>query len=341
MSRPAGVLEVDHVLNVCQRRCDDLGVTVRYANVETASTDGHNITLPYVNHPITQQTLDRLYGFVIHECGHHLRPEAFAILEAAQPPKHLQAIYNIIEDDGMERERAMAWLGDRKALGIMNEGLVREVGDSWTQEDVILEPEPIATMLLGQLSRLEWDDYSQGATSALLRSLPSNVLELFNELKDEGWISKLRATQTALHTWHVACDLAIRLYPDNPESEYNEIRTAGEAGAKGEGSVRDISGDTMQQGKVDEEGEPSEDETDDTRVISWRDVVLSEHEVNKDAPPGGVAINWKGYGDTSKAFVMPTNQINIVDLSLTISEIEDKVGYYYGKGASLEEVYAH
>ena len=121
MSNKASVLDVDKVLNVCQSRCDDLGVNVRFdARAPTACTDGSTITLPYVGHPITKDSLDELYGMVIHECGHHLRPEAFKYLKAATPPAHVCALFNIVEDDGMERERAKAWRGDCKALSTMN-----------------------------------------------------------------------------------------------------------------------------------------------------------------------------------------------------------------------------
>ena len=340
MIRPAGVLEVDRILNVVQRRCDDLGVNVVFSfHAKTASTDGRTITLPYVHHPTTQEDLDRLYGYVIHECGHHLRPKAFDILNTAQPPEHLAALFNIIEDDGMERERAMAWLGDRKALGIMNEGLTRQFSASLSERTTDKESiKPLVAMLLSQMSRLEWDDYSQGAVSSLLRNLPIEVKELFNELENEGWVKKFRNTTTETDTWNVSVDLAKRLYPDNDQSEYESIRQAGIDGANGEGEPRDTSKDTMQQADGDkskDEGEGNNsEEVDDTRVVSWRDVVLSDHDINKDAPPGGVAIDWEGYGHKEKAYVMPTNKINVIDLSRDRDDLYAEAAPYYRSSKS-------
>ncbi len=103
----AGVFDVAHTSAVIHRRCNDLGVNLVFGQAHgVAHTDGKTITLPALMQPITQDGLDTLYGYVIHECGHHLRPEAFKILHSAQPPEHVCALYNILEDDGMERDRA-------------------------------------------------------------------------------------------------------------------------------------------------------------------------------------------------------------------------------------------
>lgn len=343
---PVGVLEVDHILNVCQRRSKDMGITVKYDHsIKTACTDGKNILLPYISHPVSQLALDRLYGFVIHECGHHLRPKSFNILNSAQPPEHLAAIYNIVEDDGMERDRAIEWMGDCKALSIMNEGIVRELTTIWDKllkkgKESEVPAEPLATMIIGQLSRLEWDEYSQGALSPLIRSLPKQVKELLSELEDEGWVERFRHTKDETDTWNVSCDLIKRLYPDHDQDEYEQIRQAGLDGADTEhGPKRDSSGDKnpcpfTREGEGEGEGDsPAIEPSDSIDVISWRDVVLSEHAINKDGAPGGVAIDWEGYDSGTPAYVMPTARTNVIDLSQ--GSIEDHVrkshGYHSGE----------
>jgi hypothetical protein len=201
-SRQATVLEVDKVLVVAQRRCKDLGVSVVFdENAPTAYTDGQRITLPYVGQPITKELLDVLYGEVIHETGHHLRPSAFRILRAAQPPEHLCALYNIVEDDGMERERAQEWLGDAKALSIMNSIILQKAQASWKEklnkaDPSKLDPAPLAAMLIGQKSRLEWDDYSGPHIEGVINAMPKEVQKLVNELTNEGWVRKFQSTTT-------------------------------------------------------------------------------------------------------------------------------------------------
>lgn len=161
MTTNAHPMQVDHVLVCAQRRCEDLNIDVTFSDrAQTAYTNGQSIVLPAIAQPITVKQLDTLYGQIIHETGHHLRPEAFKILAAAKPPEHLCALYNIVEDDGMERERAEAYRGDAKALSVMNTHLVSELGEAW-QEKASLDsdeqdPAPLACLALNQLSRLQW-----------------------------------------------------------------------------------------------------------------------------------------------------------------------------------------
>jgi len=82
--------------------------------------------------------------------------------------------------------------------------------------------------------------------------------------------------------------------------------------------------------KSEDEGKGNDSkEGRSTEVVSWRDVVLSEHAINDNSPPGGVTIDWDGFKGESKAFVMPTNKINIVDLSGTKAETKEAAGCYY------------
>ena len=328
MSKYSSVMDVDHVLTVCQRRCEDLGVSVRFDHeATTAYTNGVDIVLPMVKHPITKDGLDVMYGQVIHETGHHLRPEAFDILKAAQPPTHLMSLFNITEDDGMERERALAWKGDRSALSHMNALILEEVGTAWAEHFATStepqDPAPIASMVIGQLSRLEWDDESAVYVKKLLSILPNEVRELVDELENEGWALRFRGTATPSETWNLAVDLAKRLYPNNPEQEYEEIREAGNRGANDPNATpRDTSGDTMDKpsdtpAAGEETPSGGGDETLDGQCISWKDVVVSEHNdwgKNEDGT-GRLGITWEGRIPTGGNAIMPAYKVNVVDLA--------------------------
>ena len=325
------VLDVNHVLSVCQRRCADHGISVRFdSKADTAYTDGTNIVLPIPCHPIDKDALDTLYGMVIHETGHHLRPEAFNILNAARPPTHLSCLFNITEDDGMERERALAWKGDRVALAHMNALLIEEIAVKWAEhfnQPVLAgtpkqDPAPVAAMTLGQLSRLQWDDESGTYIKKLLAMLPTEVSKLVTELEDEGWVRRFRATATPAQTWDLAVDLAKRLYPNNKEEEYEEIREAGHKGADTRnGTPRDTTSDTMgdAQGKPeaskDKDGAKASDS--DGETISWKDCVVSEHKHNEkgNEEPGNLGITWKGRVKRGGVAIMPPNKVNVVDMS--------------------------
>lgn len=335
----ASVLDVDHILNICQRRCGDLGVGFRWDPwANTAYTDGNTICFPVPAQPITKPQLDILYGFVIHECGHHLRPEAFEILKAAYPPQHVASLYNIVEDDGMERERGAEWRGDKTGLSRMNSLLIQEAADKWclalAEGNDKQEPEPLAALMIGQMSRLNWDNMSDTAVTALLNNYPTDAQQLVQDLVDEGWVERFRETETPHDTWDVAIDLAKRLYPDRDQEEYEEIRAAGHS-MEGQ---RDDSDSTMPDkiGGSEDQGEQGEEEGDAVQsqddasngdeqceagskdgqghTVSWKDCVLSDHTEFVEGGEGGpMGITWAGRIPTGGVKLMPTDQVNVYD----------------------------
>lgn len=332
-------MDVDHTLAVAARRCEDVGVSVRFdPRARTAYTDGTNIVIPAPAQPINRDALDTLYGQIIHETGHHLRKEAFDILRSAKPPKHLAALYNIVEDDGMERERALEWRGDAKALSVMNDLLIREITDSWrknanTSEENGQDPAPLACLALNQLSRLEWDMVSDVGARSFIKFLPDHAKDLLTELESEGWVNKLRATKNEHDTWDLAVDLAKRLYPEEDQDEYEEVR---ESGHSMEG-VRDDSDSSFDdaQSKPSQSGgeEPTTDSTEqegegangegiaepsegEGRTVSWEHCVLSEHnEWAKDQVGGPLGITWEGRVPVGGARLAPTHLINVIDMA--------------------------
>jgi cobalamin biosynthesis protein CobT len=340
MTKLASVIDVDHVLRVAQRRCEDHGVNVVFDYwATTAMSNGQTITLPAIRQPITQASLDKLYGYTIHECGHHTRSEAFDILNKAQPPDHVCAIFNILEDDGMERQVASTWAGDHKALSTMNSLLLDEVSRSWASaiaehgDDKVSAspPEPLATMCIGQLSRLVWDTDADTVVDRLVKSMPATTKALLSALSDEGWVQRSRDTTTPMEVWDLTIDLVKRLYPNDDPNKYEDIREAGKNGKPGD---RDKDGDPSLCGgsQGDEQGSEAKDEADnadeegDGQVVSWKDVVLSEHNEWEpaDGKPGHLGIDWTGYldGDPTGVQLMPTNLVNVVDLAKA-----DDVGY--------------
>lgn len=336
MNKIAHPCDVDHVLNICQARCEDLNVRVEWDYTGTyCHTNGSTIMLPMVSQPITVEQLDTLYGQVIHETGHHLRADAFKILKAAKPPAHLCSLFNIVEDDGMERERALAWRGDRKALSVMNDLMITEITDKWTASADLegSDPAPLACLAMNQLSRLEWDVVSDVAATRYISKLPDKAKDLLAELESEGWVTKLRATKTPQDTWDLAVDLAKRLYPEEDQDEYEEIREAGHSmeGCRddsdssfedAQSKLGENQGDHADDGPSaagDGEGD-AEDEskvsTNEGRTVGWEHCVLSEHnEWEKDRVGGELGITWEGRLSTRGAALAPTKLINVIDLS--------------------------
>lgn len=315
------VVDVNNLTNIIHNRCEDLGVTVEFdPHAPTAYTNGKHIVLPAISQPFTREKMDTLYGYTIHECGHHMRPDCFKILNSARPPQHLCALYNIIEDEGMERERSAEWAGDMKALCTMNDILIRKVTDKWKP---ILEkgkegkagPEPLSALNVQQLARLSWDKVSGASIELMMKLMPPDVAALTDTLVKEGWVQRYRDTVTPHDTWDVAVDLAKRLYPGK-DKEYDKIRATGH---KMSAKARDSSKDTFAD-KQDKKGKKATKPkgTEEGMVINWKDCVLSQHNEWEAAtgPAGNIGIDWEGMlTDVGGVKLMPLKMINVVDMS--------------------------
>lgn len=335
-------LEVEHAVAIAQRRCEDQGVQLVFSAWErTACTNGQTITIPALKQPITKKQLDILRGYIIHETGHHLRPTAFSILKQAQPPEHLCSLMNITEDDSMERQQAGAWAGDRQGLALMNRLILGDLIQEWKAQNALGNPEsakPLACLYLNQLSRLEWDEHSEIAIRNLYLAYPQPVRDLIDELEPEGWVGRLRATKTPEDSWNLAIDLAKRLYPGKDEA-YERIRNAGlgDSGPDTEANNQFEDSQTASQsgqGSVSNvpSGTPDEQDTaagTEGGVVSWKDIVLSEHnEWEASHSDGGLGPDWRGYKSTGDAGLMPLSEVNVVDLGKSRSSRGNDRWYY-------------
>ena len=138
----ASVLEVDRVQEIIRRRCERFNIRVDWdRKINTAVTSNeppgtgydYRIRIPAIESPCTKEDLIRTYMYVVHECGHLLRPEVFEISLRERPCEELQSIFNIIEDDSMEREVASRNLGDARTLGEGNAILCKDGEIFWTE----------------------------------------------------------------------------------------------------------------------------------------------------------------------------------------------------------------
>lgn len=352
MSKEASVLDVDHITNVLHRRCQSHGISLEWSrSANIAMTNGQRIILPRIRQPVTKEALDNLYGFVIHECGHHSRPEAFDIINAAKPPEALAAMMNIIEDDGMEREVAQMYSGDAKALGEHNARTIKEIGELWQQQSAewpkdLTEQDvaPMAVTALSQLSRVEWDSWSNTNRHIFMNNLHPVATKLTDDLVNEGWVERMEQTQDPHDSWDLSIDLVKRLYPESDDDMLEQLREKGHSGIPDdEGEGEEGKGD----GEDDGEGQPGEATPGDDgegsgectsaqqgqgergpltdaegklpgegTIVHWKEAVASQHDEWKpkdpNAPAGNVGIDWTDYS-TGRVVLMPQKLINVVD----------------------------
>jgi len=302
---------------------------------KTAMTNGKEIIIPSPKHPVTVDAMDKLYGFVIHECGHHSRPDAFKILAALKdPPQELCALFNICEDDGMEREVANSYIGDAVGLGKANSVILGELVEEWktveyppnvTEQQVA----PISVCGLAQLSRLEWDAVSNASRNAFFASMHPTAQKLINALHQEGYVDKLLATEDEHDTWDLAVDLYKRLFPERDQDEAEQHRKDGHSmepappdesneseSNAGSDTADKQDGDVGESDLQDGEDDDSEATKQEGTVVSWKDAVLSEHNEWKPKEDGEIAgnvgIDWTDYTQGEVA-LMPQNMVNVID----------------------------
>jgi hypothetical protein len=343
----ASVLEVDNVQAIIKRRAENFNVEVVWdRHTPTALTTNipdrpgwYKIKIPSIRSPVSKEDLIRTYMYVVHECGHLMRPKVWDICIAAQPPEALQSLFNIVEDDSMERDVANRHLGDARTLGEGNAIMCKDGEIYWKQavQDAKAEGytfteeslKPMIAMSIQIMARREWDGWSREAADSWLKVMPVEGMNLMVDLVKEGWVDKLRATKTEYDSWNVACDLYDRLYPPtskDDEQEREEIREAGNTG-----EARDTSEDEGGKQRADGEGDEGDDSSSDDEgsveghenaddqgyVINWKDIVMSEHSSEEFSyPTGGAAgITYEGRQPNGKIGFAPDSENHVVDLT--------------------------
>lgn len=352
MNKNASVLDVDHVVNILQRRCNDQGIQLRWTDdQEMAATNGKQIILPKIQQPVTKAALDKLYGFVIHEAGHHTRPEIFDIARGALEKgatDGMMALLNIIEDDAMEREVSSKYRGDASALGNLNSTILDELAEQLTtltipDEATEQDLAPMSACGLSQLSRTNWDGYSTKARAKYFGALPDKAADQVNTLASEGWHERMQQVTDPHSAWDLTMDLYKRLYPDADDDELEEIREAGHQGppedseGKGEGSSEgddDATAGEARDGDGTAQGDTGEEEGDNKgkatggegKVVHWKDFVLSEHnewKAKEEGQFGSIGIDWTDYDGDGTLMLMPQHLVNVVDCRKGHGNIHD------------------
>ena len=353
----ASILEVDRVQEVIRRRCERHRVQVVWSNsIDTAVTSNcvpgsaydFIIKLPAIQSPITKEQLIRTYMYVVHECGHLLRPEVFDISIREQPCPELQAIFNILEDDCMERYVASLSLGDAKVLGEGNAIMCKDGEMYWREQvqearakGIVFDEEslkPMICMAIQMMSRRDWDGWSREAYDNWLKCMPEEGMDLTTALVKEGYVDRLRACVTVDDVWALSLDLFDRLYPDKPQFS-PPTPPQGKGKGKGQGSSA-TEGDDGGEGDADGSGtEEAEAEEGEGYVINWKDVLWSQHDDGKqnhgNGGPAGITFEGKPEDQKGVAF-SPHNEIAVQPLYVKGYELPDHEYRYKRRGRAAK-----
>jgi cobalamin biosynthesis protein CobT len=293
--------------------------------------------------PITAKQLKLLITQAIHEPGHQLRAESLRLLEEARLPKGhpIGALWNIVEDECMERVVQAQWRGDRKGLVEGHVVLCEATAESWAQgkaegkmpgENSI---KSMASYIMAIRSRRDWDYCAEANEDLIRRQVPDQVNELADALISEGWADRIAKGGDEHEAKQIAYDLFERLYPGQKAEDQEQQKGSGQG----------------QSGS--DEGEPSEDtdtaggegsEFDDTEgtdpatgkktlVIKWADIVQSHHENTKGSPS---EIDWTGKDMSSGVAFYTDEHIQIKDYTRS-----DAVRNPYGGGGIADKQFAN
>jgi len=321
----AHILDIRHLRNDVVRRCAEHGLTVRFEDgAPTAYTNRGEVVFPELQPPITMDDLKKLRCAKAHEPGHRLRFKSIELLEQAYLPKGhpLGALWNIVEDEIMEREVQQKWRGDRVDLVEGHNVIARETAESWRKgleggktagEHAV---KAIASYLVAIESRKDWDWLAEANDDMIRRAMPKEVTDLTDELIAEGWADRIRKGGDEDASHQLAKDLFNRLYPnedaDEEEQKYKQqAQRSKEKGENGEG-------DSEEDGEGEGEGvDRFEDEAKDEATgkeqmtVGWKDVIKSEHNQKGDGSP--MRIDWTGHQYQNKTAFFPDDCIQTHD----------------------------
>lgn len=336
MKDRASLVEISTLQSMIARRCAGLGLSATFdPGAKTALTTENTITFPTPRLPITKDELDLLYGYMIHETGHHTRREAFDILRSLETvgqagDSPLPVIFGMVEDHAMEREISRYYMGDRKALGKgMLNHIKRQIAyrKTWTKEQINHESvvKGGAAYYICYKAREDWDDISNAIDEDLYESLNSSQ-ELIDDLLKEGWVDRIRAAETPKEAFKAANELFVRLFPEQQdlsnkaqEAVDNEAGGKGKQGEQGNGDTpgkdggKEQGGEGAGQGDAGDNDQDSGSKNDSEVVYDWKHWHHTDHKEHVKDKGRCARPDWTGHKQSrDQVMLMPDDKINVM-----------------------------
>ena len=240
---------------IAQRRAESLGVPITFD--EHCDTPYYSlrkgIVFPRPSLPVSQRDLIMLRGAWIHEPLHVLRKTSIKIFQSY--PKNdpslteeFMYVWNMIEDDSMERAHAAIYKGDAEDLSSMYYLICKENLTKYKEAaekaggELILDADTtkmlaLQTMLL--LSRNDWDKKIDLILTDYLKAIPTESAELALKLEEEGYIDLMRKAVSQHQVHDLSRKLYNRVWPKSselPPPPPKEVPAPNEEGNKENGS---------------------------------------------------------------------------------------------------------
>ena len=328
-----------------RRRCAEHRIRVQFmGDIETAYSSKDGIVIPAMNMPITSEKLTLIRYYMIHEVGHHLRHEAFKLLETSGlKDKRAHGVWNMLEDEQLERAAQAKYFGDRKTLCIGREIHVRDMMNKWNEaskggtlkcdED---SAKALAVHAVSCISR-EWHPNVANMVEHMLTGGGDEARAWFDALESEGWVERIAQPLSEQATKDLSMELYARLYPgqdptEQPEGEGDAPQQSDGEGEKAQQNDGENPEDNQEDGlgrggnrskNEGEDGEASsqkhgDDESDEEGdeasrfTIPWDEITGSEH----GGEPAGdqYSIDYSGWSAGDGCQFIPEEKIAVLKL---------------------------
>ena len=297
------------ITHIAQRRAESLGVPITFDEhcdqPYYSLTEG--IVFPRPSLPASEREMIVMRGSWIHEPLHVLRKISIKIFQSY--PKNdpsltdeFMYVWNMIEDDSMERTHAAIYEGDAQDLSTMyyliakenlakyKEAAAKEGGELTLDADTT-KMLALQTMLL--LSRSDWDKKIDLIVTDYLEAIPTDSAALALKLEEEGYIDLMRKAVSQHQVHDLARELYNRVWPKSselPPPPPEEAPDTGDEESKEGGSGEPPppeSGENQEDTKPPETAEVTElidkiEGEEESRavpvptVIHWKDVMNSD-----------------------------------------------------------------
>jgi len=218
---------------IAQRRAESLGVPITFdeqcEQPYYSLTNG--IVFPRPSLPVSERELVVMRGSWIHEPLHVLRTTSIKIFRSY--PKddpsltdEFMYVWNMIEDDSMERAHAAVYEGDAQDLSSMYYLIAKENLNKYKEvaekEGGELQLDADTTKMLALqtlllISRTDWDKKVDLIVTEYLEAIPADSAELALHLEEEGYIDLMRKAVSQHQVHDLARELYNRVWPKSSE----------------------------------------------------------------------------------------------------------------------------
>lgn len=327
--RDSGLLDIRTVQRYIETVTNNAGLNVRFEpNIPAPCTNKKTLLIPAFNGDVSQDDLKKLRWWVLHESLHHTKgPQAFEIgekelgFDARHSP--LAAIWNILEDERIEKAGAKDYRGDRQ---IIDDGWRTLMNDQGKDLEHVLKNAKEDMLKVGAAwylnikARSNWSPAAIEQELLFDRHMKPEMKEYVKKLEDAGILEDIENLREDHKGSRESFDLAKRTYEllweksaDEHIEETRKQQQKNKSGKNGEGDSEGTSeageqdGDNPQGGGSGGEGDDGKGKAgakvsgklgnpnDGTPckvpsggTVSYEVFVHSEHK--KPGAPGGTGI---------------------------------------------------